>query len=273
MWLRRASLVAAVSIAVVSSVSHAQQAPAEPADAQGGQEISVRKGQLAARIASASLIAVLEELSARTRVPIVRGPGLDNDTLSTQVPERPIDDALRQILKGYDTFFYYAADDRGGNPTLRTVWVYRTGGGTALQPVPPDTWASTRDLEAALEERDPAIREMAYEALMARPDRAALNRVVLAIQGSGETDPDLRQRLLSTALTKGLELPKDMLGDLVRADPSEAMRLMALDAMTGDPGARDVAVAALDDASELVRERAKEFLTDLDNIARRRDQQ
>ena len=60
-----------------------------------------------------------------------------------------------------------------------------------------------------------------------------------------------------------MELPADLLTYLARWDGSEAIRLMALDALTLEPALKDVAQAALDDSSALVRQRAKEILRQL----------
>jgi hypothetical protein len=121
----------------------------------------------------------------------------------------------------------------------------------------------------AVNDRDPGVRERAYDALMSRPDRASRELVLLAIRGASEADADLRERLLSSAITRGIEVPRDVLADLVRADAADAIRLMALDALASDPSAREVAVAALSDVSEVVKERAREFLAELDSVTRR----
>ena len=105
---------------------------------------------------------------------------------------------------------------------------------------------------------------------MSRPDQESGNLLFLALRGASETDPEMRQRLLSSALSKGIDVPPEMLADLVRSDSSEEIRMMALDALSGDPSARDVAVAALTDPSEAIRERAKDLLTELDALRRPR---
>jgi HEAT repeat protein len=153
--------------------------------------------------------------------------------------------------------------------SLAAVWVYPRGAASALRPVPPEVWASGTDIEAALNDTDAGVRERGYDALMSRPDRTSHERVLLAIRGASERDAHLRERLLSTAITRGIELPRDVLADLVRGDDVEGIRLMALDALSGDPAAREVGLAALSDPSEVVRQRARELLTELDSMTRR----
>ena len=267
---RRRPVIAALGCALVMAPGLAQERESSLPLPAARLSIAMDRGRVTAVIESSPLLAVLEELSRRTRVTIVPGPGLEAEELSAELTNVPVDEAIRTLLKNYDTFLYYSPSQQSP-ASLAAVWVYPRGAASSLRPVPVETWASTRDLEAAMADRDPAVRERAYEALMARPDRVSQNRVLLAIRGATEADSELRERLLSTALSRSVEIPREVLSDLVRVDGTEAIRLIALDALTGDPAARETAVAALTDPSEAVRDRAREFLTELDSLARRRD--
>jgi hypothetical protein len=260
------SVAGVVSIVALASLGDARQRT--PGAPDTVMSISVQSGRLSASIANAPLPAVLDELRRRTGIAITVGDGLDLGYVAAELKSVAIEEGIRELLKNYDAFFYYTP--RNGRPaSLAAVWVYPRGAAAALQPIPPEIWASTADLEAALRDTDPGIRERAYDTLMARPDRASRSLVVLAIQGASETDVELRERLLSAAMTKGIAVPRDVLADLVRADSAETIRLLALDALSGDSTAREVGVAALADASTLVRERAREFLAELDALDRR----
>jgi hypothetical protein len=245
----------------------------QPAASGGTRRLAltVQRGRLSASIENAALLTVLEELSTVTRVTIIPGSGLHDELVSAELRGEPVDDGIRALLKNYDTFLFYGAAGRQPLPSLTAVWVYPRGAGAALRPVPPADWASTKDLEAAVNDRDPSVRERAYDALMSRPDAASHNLVLLAIRGASETDSDVRQRLLSTALSQGIDLPREILSDLVRADGTEEIRLMALETLAADEDARPVIAAALTDPSALVRDRAKEALADLDRMTRRRE--
>jgi hypothetical protein len=50
-----------------------------------------------------------------------------------------------------------------------------------------------------------------------------------------------------------MRLPPDLLADLARWDGSEGIRLMALDALVGDPIAKEIPQAALTDSSQTIR--------------------
>jgi HEAT repeat protein len=113
---------------------------------------------------------------------------------------------------------------------------------------------------------NPRVRERAYEALMNGASDRGRELVLDAIRGLSEQDEGVRQRLLSNAMSKGMDLPPDLLTDLVRGDGSEDMRLMALDvlATTAPPTtAKAAAEAALNDPSGAVRERAADILGQL----------
>jgi hypothetical protein len=265
----RVSTIGALSSAVVLAMAGAQETVAPQVGRTGELAIAVQDGRLTATIQHAPLLTALEELSARTRVAIVPGSGLHDDQLSAVLKAVTVEEGLRDLLKGYDTFFFYSAF--GPRSVLTAVWVYPKGAGAALRPVPPSEWASTMELEAAVSDRDPVVREHAYDALMSRSDAASRNLLWLAIRGASETDTDLRQRLLSTAVSNGIELPRDLLADLVRADGTEEIRVMALDALSPDPEARAIALGALSDPSTVVRDRAREVLLEIDSLARRRE--
>jgi HEAT repeat protein len=113
------------------------------------------------------------------------------------------------------------------------------------------------------------MRQQAYEALMKRPDSSSRDLLIQAIRGVGETDDGLRQTILSTAVAKGVDIPPDVLFELARADSSEHVRWMALDALAQHPAAREAARTALTDASPAVRQRAADILIELDAEAQR----
>ena len=223
--------------------------------------VSTQDGRLTARIKNLSLAVVLEELARCTRVEFVADDAIREDAISADLLDVPLDEAVRQLFRPYDTFLYYAAV--GDSPSaLRTVWIYPKGAAMALRPVPPETWAGTGELEASLTDSEPKVRERTYEALMERPSDRGRELILDAIRGISEEDQGLRQRLLSNAASKGMEIPPDLLADLVHTDGSEGMRLMALDALaTSAPGmAKQAAEAALNDPSQSVRERAADIL-------------
>jgi hypothetical protein len=268
---RRRAIVALTSAAALSLAGaerflQAQNVPTAPLS------VAVQGGRLTARLENSPIQAVLHELSERTNVAIVAADDLEGALVSAELTNVSVDEGLRNILKDYDTFFYYGAIGQPSGSSLRAVWVYAKGTAATLRPVPLAAWGSTAEIEKAVADRDPAVREQAYDALMSRTDPASRNLVLQAIRGATETDPELRQRLLSNAMSKGVELPHDVLADLVRSDGTEEIRMMALDGLSGDQAALDVAVAALTDPSDVVRERAKEFLLELDNLARRQRQ-
>jgi hypothetical protein len=263
-WLVIGTVSAVLSLEVIA----VQQPSSPPVPAAPQLVVTLDARQLAIRAERVALDAVLAELTTRTGIPIAAAPAIDSHQISAQVKAAPIDQAIRELLKNYDVFFLYSASARHG---LASVWVYPRGAAANLRPVPPETWASTKELEVAVSDGDPSIREQAYEALMARADRRSRNLVVLAIRGASETDSDLRQRILSSALGRGMPIPSEVLADLVRADATEEIRLIALDGVARDPALRDVASAALSDPSEAVRARARDVLAELDAMLRRRN--
>jgi hypothetical protein len=209
----------------------------------------------------------LEQVALRAQVTIDLSEEIGDNSVSVEVTGVPLDEALRAVLSGYDTFFYYQAAD-GATLSLRSVWVYPKGAAAALRPVPPQVWAGAKELAASLADSDPNVRERAYQALMERPDDRSRDYVVQALRGR-EKDEPMRQRIFSDALSKGVEVPSDVLAELARADQSEQIRWMALDTLAPHPSARQVAEALLTDPSEAVRQRAAEIIAELTAAAHR----
>ena len=219
-------------------------------------------GQFTARINNRPLQSVAEEMAAVTKVNVLVAENIGDNRVSLQVESVTIAEALQTLLVDYDMFFFYGSV-KGTPAVLRTVWVYPKGTASALQPVPPEAWASNKEIEKALSDSDPQARELAYNALMSRPDRRSRSLLLDALKGIRERDDGLRQRMLATLMSKGFPIPSDVLADLARADPSAEMRWMALDAISEYPSAKQVAEAAVLDANQAVRERAKELLREL----------
>ena len=130
-----------------------------------------------------------------------------------------------------------------------------------MQPATLQACAGGKELEAALADANPQVRQQAYEALMMRPDGRSRDLIIQALRGTRERDDALRQRIFSAALSKGLEIPPDVLTEIARSDSSEQVRWIALDALSHHANAQPAAQAALTDASPAVRQKAEEILS------------
>lgn len=214
-----------------------------------------------------TLGAVLHAVTTRADVALVVAPEIDQDRVAADVRGLPMDRAVRELLKNYDAFFFYGGTTP--SPTeLRGVWVYPKGTAALLRPVPPEAWAANRELTALLPTADARTREQIYESLMSRPDPASRETVLQALRGATEPDTELRERLLSSAISRGLPFPPQLLRDIAAADRSDTIRLMALDALAFEDDASQVAQGALADPSDAVRERAAEILEQVQGGAR-----
>ena len=248
--------------AVVLAEAQDRRQPPQPPSRASEPVIAVDDGRLTARVRNQALGMVLAAVAERTTIALVAAPEIEQDPVSADVKTVPLDRGLRELLKDYDTFFFYGSGT-SAPAELRAVWIYPKGAASLLQPVAPEAWASSRELKGLLDQSDPIIREQIYEALMSRPDPESQDLVVQALRGATESDPDLRQRLLSSAISKGVLFPPDLLPYLAAADAAEAIRLMALDALGPAADVKQVAEAALSDPSEAVRDRAAQILAQI----------
>lgn len=228
--------------------------------------ITVKDGRLTVQVQQWPLERVLEEISRHARVGIVRAPGVEGERVSVQFQELPVDEGLRRILTAHDAFFFYGGEEKA--PTsLRAVWIYPRGGGRGLQPVPPETWASTMELEGRVADPDPGVRVRAVEALVERKGDQAGEAVLDALR---DHDDQVRIRALYQALRAGVKLPTDALRDLALNDPSADVRLLALAALGGSPELRTIAETVLNDPNPRIQRTAQEILRGLDAPARPR---
>ena len=244
-----------------SSVPEDLSSPGEQVREQSS--ITVKNGRLSVWIQDRPLVEVLEEVSQRAIVPIIIGGGGGDQQVSIQFQDLPLDEGLRFILKDQDAFFFYGVE--GNAPaSLRVVWVYPKGRGNGLTPTPPETWASTVELEGRLADPDPEARARAAESLVERKGGEALDVVLQALK---DRDDQVRNRVLYKALNSGVKLPSDFLYQLVLTDPLPEVRFLAIAALAEDPtmGADD-----LDNAKALAE---KVMTTDLSPEVRNQAQQ
>jgi hypothetical protein len=235
------------------------------------QEIkaSVDGGLLTASIRNQPLRRVLEELSVIAHFTVAFADEVEDKIVSLEAKRLRLDDSIRQLLSDYDAFLFYGGT--ADKPAwLRAVWVYQKGGGSHLRPVPPEVWASGKELEARISNPDPEKRLLAYESLFSRPDPSSRDLVIDALAGKTERDHSVRQRLFSVAITKGFSLPPEVLADLALRDPSEQIRWLALDVLSEHSSAKQTAEAAILDPNEAIREKAKQILADLQAADHRR---
>lgn len=212
---------------------------------------------------------VLYELGLATKVTVVVADTVvEDDNVSADLKGVSAEQAFRHLLTEYDSFFQFRGG-KDGPAVLQAIWVYPKGASADLRPVPAEIWASSKDLESSLADADPAVRERAYRALLKRPDHRSRDLVLQAIRGVTEHDEALRQRILSAAVSEGMTLPATVLSELVYAEPSELLRVMALEELSRYPGVAPVAEHALKDSSEVVRQRAGEILAEA-NAAKHR---
>lgn len=247
-----------------TSPSKAPSSAEKPAEA--AKAVTVKDGRLSVRVENLPLAWVLEEIARQGKFAVIAPSGPSRRRVSVQFQDLPMDEGVRQILRGNDAFFFYGVD--GTAPaSLKAVWVYPKGRGRGLQPVPPETWASTAEVESRLSDPDSRIRAQAVESLVERKGDEARDAVVDALR---DQDDQVRTRALYHALSGGVNVPTDLLTELALSDSSTDVRFLALDALAKGPEARTIAETTLNDPNPRIRQKAKEMLSALDAPPRSR---
>lgn len=241
-----------------AAAPRAQAAPRRSPD--GPVLITVKNGLLSVAVGQRPLAWVLEQVS-RAGGPVILGDltGSRERRVTLRLKDVPLDQGIREILKDYDTFFYYEAQPKGF-PTLKAVWGYPKGRGRGLMPVPPEAWASTKEIESLVHAPDPNLRARGVATLIERKGAGALDTVTDALADQAD---QVRTQALYGALNVGVPIPAETLSLLVLTDPSPDVRFLALEALAADPA--DPAVAAIveqaqHDVNPAVQTKAREIL-------------
>lgn len=242
--------------------------PAQPAPADEQQPVlRVAEGRLTLKVRNVRLGWILDQLTQKAKVAIMVGQGAGGELVTINLQDTPVDQALRQMLRHHDAFFFYGPG-KEDSAVLQVVWVYPKGKGQGLQPVPPEEWASTKDLEAALADTDPETRLNATAAVIERSSRDRAMQV--ALRATSDEDENVRMTALFAAGNKGLKLPPELLVNMLSSDTSASVRFLALSALARDPSARSYVEMALKDPSPPVQQKAQEILRQLEGVESRR---
>lgn len=247
-----------------SDLSHRIQPQSQIAGAQPNKPsqkatIIFKDGRLSLDARNLPLSLLVDDLSGKTQVPVLLDSDVVDLPISISFQGLALDEGLRRIFKNYDTFYMYGSAENEP-ASLKAVWVYPKGKASGLEPVPPEKWASTKELRGSLNSKDPQVRARAVRALVERGGSKALPTVTRAL---ADTDPDVRASALYGATDAGLQVPEDSLRNLVTNDESAEVRFLALQSMADSEDVRSVAEAALNDPSEPIRVQAREILSRL----------
>jgi hypothetical protein len=243
----------------------ASRAAATPMPVMSGFQF----GMLTLHAQDQPLRSILEQISRMSGVPISVAEGLADRRLSFSLEQFRLDEALRQILSGYDIFFLYGVDDvQVGASTLKAVWVYPANQGKAFRPGPPSAtsvWtASTLEFQQMMSDPDPKVRARAIDTVIRRTGRESAEAVESILKNGDEKD-NVRITALNRALSSGVEIPQEVLINLALHDDSVNIRYLALQALPVDPRLRWVAERALQDESSYITKEADAILNELDS--------
>ena len=225
-------------------------------DARSTMSIVVEDGRISVSFLDRPLWEVMEKIGLEARIVINFDHGVGYEHVSAEFADLTLIEGLERILDAYDAFFY-----RRGDRGLQLVWVYPKGVGSRFQPVPPDQWASTKEIAQGLTDPDPKQRAESLRLYVERMGRKARAEV---LQGLSDDDAWVRTLALEGALYEGIKLAPEMLSRLATTDPAEEVRFLALQGLSNHPDAELLAQQAVDDPSPHVRAYAEQFLTRLE---------
>jgi hypothetical protein len=188
--------------------------------------VLVENGMLSLVLHGQTLGPVLAQIAKQSHLSIVSAPAIDARPVTIELHGVPLERGLQELLEDCDVFYY----NSGGS--LQAAWIYPKGAGTQLVPVPPESWASTADVERQMDSGSAAERVTAIETLVARNGSTAgdaVNRALL------DENAEVRLRALDVALSAGVSVSRETLTTLTY-DSSPPVRALALEAIaSGTP--------------------------------------
>ena len=227
---------------------------------QQNSQISFSDGRLTANFKNLPLSRLADQLSHKAGVAVLLQYGVGSQLVSASFKTLPVDEALRQILRTQDVFFFYGVDEKQPS-ALKAVWIYPKGRGRGLAPVPPEKWGSTGELSALLADKDPQVRGQAIQTLVERKGGDAKSAVLKALH---DGHAQVRATALYAALRSAVDLSPEELSGLALHDDSVDVRFLALQALSNSPEVRPIAEEAVHDPSEVVSNQALVILNQLD---------
>jgi HEAT repeat protein len=169
----------------------------------------------------------------------------------------PVEEALRRAFRGYDLLLHFRPNPETGSLEIARAWVFPRGRVDQLQ-----ARAGAASAALGLHGSDPVRRALELHGVTAPPGTDPQE----ALRGAlADPDEGVRQQALIAAQAAGVPVPADAIASLVLNDPSETVRMLALDLLTtaaeGDQEtARAMLRRAAQDSSPSIRDRAADLL-------------
>lgn len=247
--------------------------PSEPAGVynaaratESESTVVVRGGWLTVRVGHRNLRAILQEISRKAGVPIVSAAALGSRTISIAFEGLSLVEGIRRLASDYDCYFLFRASAQ--TPALPGgIWIYPKGQGDKLAKIHTKQLRFEQELDRKLSDSDPGARAHAFEVLLTSRSGRTLDSLMKALE---DTDAQVRYRALSMAIAQKIALASPLLEELIEADPSEIVRLVALSAIATDPkigkdNLNAIAGSALHDPDPVVQTKALEILDQTDS--------
>jgi hypothetical protein len=189
-----------------------------------------------------------------------------NATISLNLRDLPLDEALRMILQDFDVLYLYEGL-KNAPAALTTVWIYPKGTTRHALPLSLDTLPMNQETQARVASLPLDERIETSEEMREREREYEAETILKAL---GDRDDQMRYHTLYQAVQTGIVLPIETLRDLTYSDPSPEIRIMALSMIINHINidkktALDIVTFATRDPSEAVESLAKQSLEYLEH--------
>lgn len=178
------------------------------------------------------------ELGARHGIRVVVDPGVPAEAVPGLPAGLSLEATLRALFAGNEIVLQYGSDGQSAGERLKSVWVFpRSAAGALRVTAGPDNavvaGADSRDAQ----ERAAAVHRISGE--MGRAAQAALSRA------TEDADENVRMQALEAGRASSTAPSGQALKRMIESDPSEAVRMSALESFVTSPGVDDYEVRSL----------------------------
>jgi len=207
---------------------------------------------------SRTLLDALKSVEKRHGITIFLDGKIPVDQQAEPLPENAtVEASLHQLLLGYDYFLQFGLDAESGVNTLKGAWIFPRAGAEDIELVSREALLGARDCSDS--DTNQAYQQW-IESIRTSADGGA--GFISEMLTSG--DKTRQNQILDAAERGDIIISRQQLENLLRDDPSEAVRAKAFSLLQMLPSPdleeeQAILDLALTDPSSLVREMARQF--------------
>jgi hypothetical protein len=222
-----AALICNANIALADSGKKTKQPPAPAVPAKPEPAPGTRTAADLAR-----------ELGTRHGIRVIVDPAVPAEAVPGLPSGLSLEATLRALFAGNEIVLQYGSDGQSAGERLKSVWVFPRSAAGAVRV----TAGSDNVVVAGADSRDAQERAAAVHRISGESGRAAQAALSRATE---DADENVRMQALQAGRATSTAPSAEALKRMIESDPSEAVRMSALETFVTSPGADEYEVKGL----------------------------